>query len=64
MRELGYGSGYRYDHDDPEGVAPQHYLPDALRGQRFYEPGDSGEEAAIAERLRRAAHARGREPSG
>ncbi len=63
MRELGYGREYRYDPDDPEGVAPQHYLPDALRGQRFYQPGESGEEAMVAERLRRIAEARGREPA-
>ncbi len=63
MRELGYGRAYRYDHDDPEGVAPQHYLPDALRAQRYYEPGDSGEEAAVAARLRDITDSRGREPA-
>jgi len=30
---------------------PEEYLPDALRGQRFYEPGTSGEESQIRERL-------------
>ena len=32
---------------------PEEYLPDALRGQRFYEPSENGEEARIAERLSR-----------
>ena len=60
MRELGYGREYRYDPDEPEGVAAQHYLPERLRGTRFYEPGDSGEEAEVADRLRRLGEARAR----
>lgn len=52
MKELGYGKGYQYDPDTAEGVADQHYLPDALQGDRFYEPGRFGFEKTIAERLR------------
>ncbi len=33
MRELGYGAGYRYSHDDP---GPQQYLPDRLAGRTFF----------------------------
>jgi putative ATPase len=51
MRELGYGAGYRYDPDEPHGVAAQHYLPDILRGRSFYRPGRSGREEAIRKRL-------------
>ena len=51
MNDLGYGSGYRYDHDWAGGVAPQRYLPDVLAGAQFYKPGQQGREAAIAERL-------------
>ena len=51
MREWGYGRGYRYDPDEPEGLARQRYLPDALAGRVFYEPGASGFEERIAERL-------------
>ena len=51
MKDLGYGRGYRYDPDEPEGIAEQEYLPDDLRGERFYEPGGSGFEKTIAERL-------------
>jgi putative ATPase len=51
MKELGYGSGYRYAHDVPEAYQAQDYLPDALRGSTFYQPGRFGYEQRIAERL-------------
>src|SRR4029077_12927337 len=38
MKELGYGKGYQYAHAVPEGYLPQEYLPEKLRGVRFYEP--------------------------
>jgi len=53
MRDLGHGQGYEYDHDWPGGVAPQTYLPDAIDTAGFYQPGDHGKEAAIAERMRK-----------
>ena len=52
MKELGYGQGYRYAHDEAGGIADQQHLPDELVGRRFYEPTDSGFEAGIAERMR------------
>jgi putative ATPase len=36
MKELGYGQGYAYAHDDPERAAAQQHLPDELVGRRFY----------------------------
>ena len=51
MKELGYHDGYQYAHDAPEGYIPQEYLPEALRGSRFYEPGPFGFEKEIAKRL-------------
>ena len=51
MRELGYGGGYQYAHDVPEAYLPQRYLPDALEGTVFYEPGAFGFERDIAKRL-------------
>jgi putative ATPase len=51
MKELGYGTGYQYAHDAPEAYIPQEYLPEALRGSRFYEPGPFGFEKEIAKRL-------------
>ncbi len=51
MKELGYGQGYQYAHNAPEAYIPQEYLPNALRGARFYEPGPFGFEKEIAKRL-------------
>jgi putative ATPase len=51
MKELGYGEGYQYAHNAPEAYIPQEYLPDRLRGARFYEPGPFGFEKEIAKRL-------------
>jgi putative ATPase len=51
MEELGYGGGYAYAHDAPEGVTAMECLPDALRGRRFYEPTRRGHEGRYAERL-------------
>jgi putative ATPase len=60
MRDLGYGSGYRYAHDEAEGVAGMKCLPDALRGRRYYRPTDRGREPAVAERLDAARRVRER----
>jgi putative ATPase len=51
MKDIGYGEGYRYDHAEGGHAAGQEYLPDALRGVRWYEPGNAGYEKTIAERL-------------
>jgi putative ATPase len=53
MKAMGYSGGYRYPHNFSGNYVPEEYLPDALRGQRFYEPGTSGEEPQIRERLER-----------
>ncbi|XVJ71810.1 MAG: replication-associated recombination protein A [Rhizobacter sp.] len=52
MKELDYGKGYRYAHDEPGGVAQgERYWPDAMPQHRLYEPVDRGLEIRIAERL-------------
>jgi putative ATPase len=51
MKELGYGEGYRYDHAEGGHAAGQEYLPEVLRGARWYDPGAAGYEKTIAERL-------------
>jgi putative ATPase len=53
MKGLGYGRGYTYPHDAPEQFVATPNLPEALAGERFYEPTSEGAEAAIAERLAR-----------
>ena len=54
MKELGYGKGYRYAHDEPEGVADMSCLPPRLEGRRYYQPTDRGIEARIKDALERA----------
>jgi putative ATPase len=51
MKELGYGAGYSYAHDAPEGYTPQEYLPEALRGSSFYRPTTFGFEETVAKRM-------------
>ena len=53
MKELDYGKGYRYAHDEEGGFAAgEQYLPDGLQGQVFYEPVERGLEIRIGEKLR------------
>ena len=49
--KLGRGIGYKYAHDYPEHFVEQQYLPDEIRGSRFYRPTDMGEEKRISEWL-------------
>lgn len=51
MKELGYGAGYEYDHDQPDGFSGQNYFPDAVTRQRFYRPVERGFERDISKRL-------------
>jgi putative ATPase len=48
---LGHGEGYNYPHDFPEHWVAQQYLPDGLKGRRWYQPGELGYEKAIRDRL-------------
>ncbi|WP_084126590.1 replication-associated recombination protein A [Demequina sp. NBRC 110054] len=49
--KLGHGKDYVYSHDAPRGVARQEYLPESLRGTRYYEPTEHGVERTLSERL-------------
>ncbi len=51
MKSLGYGKGYEYDPDAPEGFSGQAYLPASLEGREFYQPGPMGFEKRIGERM-------------
>jgi putative ATPase len=59
MKAEGYGAGYVYDHDTPEGVSGQNYFPDGMARERFYDPGSRGFERELNERLLSIAKARG-----
>ena len=50
-KRLGHGAGYKYPHDADIGIVPQQYIPDALRGKRYYEPTSHGHERDIQARL-------------
>lgn len=52
-KRLGHGKGYVYPHDSEVGVSPQQYLPDELRGRRYYEPKALGAERDVQARLER-----------
>lgn len=51
MKDLGYGAGYAYDHDAPDGFSGDNYWPDEMTPQQLYRPVDRGFEKRIAERL-------------
>ena len=51
MKTQEYGSGYRYDHDEPEAFSGQNYFPDAMVRQKFYHPVERGFERDLAKRL-------------
>jgi len=52
MKNLGYGKGYRYAHDEADAYAAgEAYLPDDMTPQRFYEPTERGLEARIRDKL-------------
>ncbi len=52
-KSLGHGTGYRYAHDYPHGVATQQYAPDQLVGKDYYEPTDRGAERDLGDRVQR-----------
>jgi putative ATPase len=51
MKDLGYGAGYDYDHDAPDGYSGQNYFPDELGPQEYYHPVERGFEREIGKRL-------------
>lgn len=52
MEELGYGEGYKYAHDYPNHFVKQQFLPDELKGTRFWQPQGSPQEQRIADWMR------------
>ncbi len=53
MKQLDYGKGYRYAHDEEGGFAAgERYLPDGMADPGFYEPVERGLEIKIAQKLR------------
>ena len=53
MKEIGYGKGYRYAHDEPGGYAAgERYFPDEMPDRRYYVPAPRGLEIKIGEALK------------
>jgi len=52
MKDLGYGKDYRYAHDFTGNFTAMEFMPEALRGMRFYDPGDNPREAEFRKFLR------------
>jgi putative ATPase len=51
MKELDYGKGYLYAHDEAGRVADMDCLPDSLKGRSYYQPTQEGREKLLAQRL-------------
>jgi len=51
MKQLDYGKGYRYAHDEEGRVADMDCLPDSLRGHTYYQPTQGGREKLLAQRM-------------
>jgi putative ATPase len=64
MKQLGYGSGYQYDHEAEGQFSGQNYFPDGMERQDFYQPKGLGREAPIRENLERWAKLRAERQRG
>jgi putative ATPase len=53
MKEIGYGKDYKYAHNYKENFTDLEFLPDSLKGTRFYDPQDNPRENEFRDRLRR-----------
>ena len=53
MKQLGYGKSYHYSHEGKGNFVDQNFLPEALEGTVFFDPGDNPRERDMRERLRR-----------
>jgi putative ATPase len=53
MKKLGYGADYLYPHNYPDNFTEQQYLPDAINGQVFYQPGNNEREQEMDKRQRK-----------
>ncbi|HEY9091586.1 replication-associated recombination protein A [Parasphingorhabdus sp.] len=51
MKDVGYGSGYSYDHDTDEGFSGDDYWPEEMEAEKYYKPVNRGFERKIRERL-------------
>jgi putative ATPase len=64
MKELAYGKGYRYAHDEEGRVADMDCLPDSLKGRSYYQPTQEGREKLLAQRMEEILRIRAGKHSG
>ena len=51
MKQQEYGTGYRYDHDQPDAFSGQNYFPDGMGREKYYDPVERGFEREVRRRL-------------
>ena len=44
MKDIGYGKAYKYAHQYDQGFVEQEFLPEKIKGKKFYEPGKNARE--------------------
>jgi putative ATPase len=64
MKELDYGKGYRYAHNEEGRVADMDCLPDSLKGRSYYHPTQEGREKLLAQRMEEIRRIRAGKRSG
>ena len=64
MKKMGYGAGYKYPHNFDGHYVAEEYLPDQLKGSRYYTPSANGFERELSERLERIVAAREKPGTG
>lgn len=52
MKDIGYGANYKYSHNYEGGFETQEYLPDEIKGTKFYEPGNNPKETSFRKFLK------------
>lgn len=52
MKQMGYGDGYAYAHSYENNFIVQEFLPDAIKGTKFYEPGNNPREEELRKYLK------------
>lgn len=62
MKDGGYGKGYEYPHNHPNNFIDQEYMPEELKGSRFYHPSTEGLEKRVYDRLVKLWGSRFKEP--
>jgi putative ATPase len=51
MKDQDYGSGYQYDHDQPDAFSGQNYFPPEMGREKYYDPVERGFERDVKKRL-------------